>query len=74
MTTAHATSRNRKKNEANFSTALQGEVNELEALSAGLRRHLSAWRSANETAIMSLGAVMARIDAAVERIERARVL
>ncbi|MBL9095654.1 MAG: hypothetical protein JNK07_01900 [Alphaproteobacteria bacterium] len=75
MTTAHATtSKNQKKVEANFSPALHGEVDELEALSSGLRRHLSAWRGANETAILRLGAVMARIDAVVERIERARVM
>lgn len=73
MNTAHATtSKNQKKAEANFSPALHGEVDELEALSVGLRRHLGAWRGANEIAIMRLSAVMARIDAVVERIERAR--
>jgi hypothetical protein len=75
MATAHATtSEQQKKTDANVTRALHGEVDELEALSVGLRRHLSAWRGANETAIMRLGAVMARIDAVVERIERARVM
>jgi hypothetical protein len=54
----------------NFSATLEQEAGELHALHAGLVRHLSAWRDAHETAIMRLGAVMARIDAMVERIER----
>jgi hypothetical protein len=41
-------------------------------LHLGLRRHLCAWRDAHETAILRLGAVMARIDAMVERLERDR--
>lgn len=75
MTTAHATtSRNQKTSEGKLSVALHGEVGELEAMSAGLRRHLNAWRGANETATARIDAVMARIDAVVERIERARVM
>jgi len=72
MTTAHATSTNAKTSQQNFSRALDDEAIELEALHQGLRRHVAAWRDANETAIMRLGAMMARIDAILERVEHAR--
>lgn len=61
-----------RKSSDNFSETLEHEAHELDALNVGLRRHLTAWRNAHETAIMRLGTVMARIDAAVEEIERRR--
>ena len=48
---------------------LNQEASELDALHTGLVRHLSAWREAHEGAILRLGAVMARIDAILERVE-----
>ena len=72
MTTAHAPSTKKQIAQTNFSQTLDDEAGELEALHVGLRRHLSAWRDANESAIMRLGAVMARIDAILERAERTR--
>jgi len=71
MTTAHATPTNKPVATAKFSGTLEQEANELEALHKGLVRHLAAWREAHEAAVMRLGAAMARIDAMVERIERA---
>lgn len=56
----------------NFAATLDREANELEALHVGVQRHLNAWRAAHESAILRLGAVMARIDAMVDEIERRR--
>jgi len=53
--------------------ALDQESDELEMLRAGLLRHLDAWRDAHETTIRRLGAVMARMDAIVARIEQNQV-
>jgi hypothetical protein len=72
MNTAHATSTNAKTAQQDFSQTLDDEALQLEALHQGLQRHVTAWRDANEAAIMRLGAMMARIDAIVERIERSR--
>ncbi len=72
MKTAHAPSIKKETAQATFSQTLDDEAGELEALHTGLRRHLTAWRDANESAIMRLGAVMARIDALLERAERTR--
>ena len=72
MNTAHATSTNTKTARQVVSQTLNDEAFELETLHQGLRRHVSAWRDANEAAIMRLGAMMARIDAIVERVERRR--
>jgi hypothetical protein len=72
MTTAHTTSTNSKAARQDFSQTLDDEALELEALNQGLRRHVAAWRDANEAAIMRLGAMMARIDAILERVERPR--
>jgi hypothetical protein len=70
MTTAQATSTKNPAATTALTDTLQQEAGELETLHTGLVRHLAVWRDAHETAIMRLGAVMARIDAAVERIER----
>lgn len=70
MNTAHATSANEKTAQQDLSRPLDGEALQLEALHQGLRRHVTAWRDANESAIMRLGAMMARIDAILERVER----
>lgn len=72
MNTAHATSTNTKTAQQNFSRTLDDEALELETLHQGLRRHVTAWRDANEAAIMRLGAMMARIDAILEHVERPR--
>ena len=72
MNTAHATSTNAKTAQQGFSQTLDDEALELETLHQGLRRHVTAWRDANEAAIMRLGAMMARIDAIFERVERQR--
>jgi hypothetical protein len=71
MKAAHATT-NAEAATPSFTIALDEEARELEALHLGLRRHLCAWRDAHEAAILRLGAVMARIDTIVERIERNR--
>jgi hypothetical protein len=72
MNTAHAPSAQKQTDQTLLSKKLDDEAGELEALHTGLRRHLTAWRDANESAIMRLGAVMARIDAILERAERTR--
>jgi hypothetical protein len=72
MNTAHAPSTNAKPTTRDFSQTLDQEAGELEALHVGLRRHLTVWRDANESVIMRLGAVMARIDAILERVEHTR--
>jgi hypothetical protein len=53
-----------------FTQSLDHEAGDLAALHEGLVQHLTSWREAHEAAILRLGAVMARIDAMVERIER----
>ena len=71
MKTAHTTTTKSETPTQDSTAALDDEAHELEALHQGLCRHLSVWRDAHEAAIMRLGAVMARIDAMVDRIERA---
>jgi hypothetical protein len=71
MTTAPAThSLETTKTQTAPGKALAHEVHELEALHTGLVRHLTVWRDAHETAVFRLGAVMAQMDAIIERIER----
>jgi hypothetical protein len=72
MSIAHATPLENKTPARNFSTTLDQEAAELEALHSGLRRHLTAWRGAHESATVRLGAVMARIDAVLERAGHTR--
>jgi hypothetical protein len=72
MNIAHQTPLENKTPARNFSDTLEQEAGELEALHSGLRRHLTAWRSAHESASQGLGAVMARIDAVLERAEHTR--
>ena len=55
-----------------FAPALELEAGELDALHSGLVRHLATWREAHEAAILRMSAVMARMDAILERFERAR--
>ena len=55
-----------------FAPALELEAGELDALHTGLVRHLATWREAHEAAILRMSAVMARMDAILERFERAR--
>lgn len=70
MNTAHATPATKSPRQKPFGQTLEQEAGELGALHTGLVRHLDAWRDAHEAAIMRLGAVMARIDAILERVER----
>jgi hypothetical protein len=70
MTTAPATQTTQAKKTTALGPTLAQEAHELDALHTGLVRHLATWRDAHEAAIMRLSAVMARMDAIVERIER----
>jgi hypothetical protein len=70
MNTAHTTPTKKPAGTATPTHTLEQEADELQTLHTGLVRHLAAWRDAHESAIMRLGATMARIDAIVERIER----
>jgi len=49
---------------------LEAEASELEALNAGLKRHVIAWRSAHDSAVGELTSLLARMDALLERAER----
>jgi hypothetical protein len=55
---------------AKLAKTLRQESAELESLHTGLVRHLTAWRSAHDSAVAHIAAVMARTDAIMERIER----
>lgn len=70
MTIAQHAAARKTSGAKKFTEALDEEAGELTALHSGLVRHLSVWRDAHETAIMRIGAVMARMDAMLERIER----
>lgn len=72
MNTHHATPANKPKAQTHFTGALEQEAGELDALHAGLVRHLDAWRGAHDATILRLGAVMARMDAVLERVEARR--
>jgi hypothetical protein len=72
MNIAHQTPLENKTPARNLTATLKQEAGELEALHSGLRRHLTAWRGAHESATLRLGAVMARIDAVLERAEHTR--
>jgi hypothetical protein len=73
MMTADATHlRTETEMQRSFAPALELEAGELDALHSGLVRHLGAWRDAHEAAILRMGAVMARMDAILERVERIR--
>jgi hypothetical protein len=75
MTTAAATHSTQPiKTAKAIGPTLDQEAGELDALHAGLVRHLTVWRDAHEAAVMRLGAVMARMDAVLERMERRRNL
>jgi len=50
--------------------SLETEASELEALNAGLKRHVSAWRTAHEHAVTHMTELLARMDAVIERAER----
>jgi len=72
MNTAQATSTSASATKRPFAKTLDREAHELDTLHTGLVRHLSVWREAHEAAILRLGAVMARMDAILERVERRR--
>ena len=72
MNTHHATPTRKLKTQTHFTGALEQEAGELDALHAGLVRHLDAWRGAHDATVLRLGAVMARMDAVLERVEGRR--
>lgn len=72
MTTAQTTQSISPAPLQDLSQTLEQEAGELQSLHTGLRRHLTVWREAHETAILRLSAVMARMDAIMERIETNR--
>lgn len=59
-------------NAPTLAATLKLEVNELAALHKGLARHMTAWRSAHDTATSRLTAVLSRTDALLERIASQR--
>jgi hypothetical protein len=50
--------------------SLETEASELEALNAGLKRHVTAWRTAHDSAVTHMTELLARMDAVIERAER----
>ena len=50
--------------------SLATEASELEALNAGLPRHVMAWRVAHDTAVTHMTDLLARMDALLDRAER----
>ena len=72
MTTLHSTQTSSAEQNYSFSQSLQSEARELETLNSGLKRHVTAWRSAHDSAVTQLSAVLARMDSILERIERNR--
>ncbi len=69
MTAQHATPATKAKTKATFARALEQEAGELDAMHTGLVRHLDAWRGAHDAAVSRVATVMARMDAAIDRIE-----
>jgi len=72
MTTAHATQSTSVPSPHSATEGLVSEARELDALHAGLKRHVAAWVTAHETAVVSLATILKRMDSILERIERNR--
>lgn len=70
MTPAQSTQTNATDSLSSFSSSLQLEARELDTLSVGLKRHVSAWRAAHDSTVDQLTRVLARMDSILERIER----
>lgn len=51
-------------------TPLEAEAAELEALNAGLRRHVDAWRTAHDAAVSHISDLLTRMDSILERADR----
>jgi hypothetical protein len=68
MNPQHATPAKSTQTQPNFARALKQEAIELDALHTGLVRRLDAWRGAHDAATSSLNTMLARIDAALERV------
>lgn len=72
MTTAQSTETNIADTIGSFSSGLQTEARELDSLSVGLKRHVTAWRAAHDSTVDQLTRVLSRMDSILERIERNR--
>ena len=72
MTTQHATQSTSIPSPHSVTEGLLTEAGELDALHVGLKRHVSAWVAAHETAVTSLATILKRMDSILERIERNR--
>lgn len=70
MTSLHASPSTTSFIKPACSGNLEAEASELEALNAGLKRHVMAWRTAHESAVGELTSLLARMDALLERAER----
>jgi hypothetical protein len=70
MTSLHASPRTASSLSIPAPTQLEAEAAELEALSAGLRRHTAAWRSAHDQAVSHMSDLLNRMDSILERAER----
>ncbi len=72
MTTAHATQSTSIPSAHSVTAGLLTEVGELDALHTGLKRRVTAWAAAHESAVTSLAAILKRMDSILKRIERNR--
>lgn len=59
-----------KRATSSLETTLAQEAAELDALHAGLMRHMTAWRTAHDGATARLNALLERMDAFLERCDR----
>lgn len=70
MTSVHSSPTTASSFTPAVSVSLEAEASELEALNAGLKRHVIAWRTAHESAVGELTSLLARMDAVIARAER----
>jgi hypothetical protein len=70
MTTLHVSPRMASSLSAPIPGQLETEAAELEALNAGLKRHVMAWRTAHDSAVTHVTDLLKRMDDILERAER----
>jgi hypothetical protein len=70
MTSLHEQPRTAPSLSIKAPTPLESEAAELEALNAGLRRHVTAWRTAHDSAVSHMTDLLTRMDSILERAER----
>jgi hypothetical protein len=70
MTSLHASPSTASTYAHQVPGSLETEASELEALNAGLKRHVTAWRTAHDSAVTHMTELLARMDAVIERAER----